>query len=115
MLVAPSGIVILVRLVQLRKVFASILVTPSGIVTLVRSLQLWKALFPILVTGFPSIFAAIISSPNQERGESAPAPFERTEPNQLSLNPVSRTPNRELLFPKRMRPEIGKRGFGKLI
>jgi hypothetical protein len=30
-----------------------------------------------------------------ERGESSPAPFERTELNQLSLNPVSLTMNRE--------------------
>ena len=39
MLVTPSGIVTLVRLLQLWKAPLSMLVTPSGIVTLVRPLQ----------------------------------------------------------------------------
>ena len=47
-----SGIVTLVRLLQLEKAREPILVTLSGIVTLVRLLQLQKACEPILVTLF---------------------------------------------------------------
>ncbi len=39
MLVTPSGIVTLVRLLQPEKALLPMLVTPSGIVTLVRPLQ----------------------------------------------------------------------------
>jgi hypothetical protein len=43
MLVAPAGIVTLVRALQPEKVESPILVTPAGIVTLVREAQFWNA------------------------------------------------------------------------
>ena len=54
MLVTLSGIVMLVRLVQLKKAPFPILVTLSGIVMLVRRLHSRKALCPMLVTRLPS-------------------------------------------------------------
>ena len=48
MLVTPSGIVMLVRLVQYSNARLPMLVTLSGIVTLVRSVQKLKALSPML-------------------------------------------------------------------
>jgi len=54
MLVTLSGIVTLVRLLQLAKAHNPMRVTLSGIVTLVRLVHFQKAQLPMLVTGFPS-------------------------------------------------------------
>ena len=63
MLVTPSGMVILVRLLQLVKAASGMLVTLSGIVMLFRLLQKRKAAHPMLVTGLPSIVSGMTSSP----------------------------------------------------
>ena len=56
MLVTPSGILMLVKRSHAPKASSSMLVTPSGIFTLIKSLAI-KAPYPILVTVyiFPSI------------------------------------------------------------
>jgi len=64
MLVRPSGIVMLFRLVQLAKAAPPMVLMLLGIVMLVRLEREPKALVSILVTGFPSMFAGIISSPD---------------------------------------------------
>jgi hypothetical protein len=63
MLVTPSGIVMLVRLLQFQKALFPMLVTLLGIVMLVRRLQFQKALSPMLVTGLPSMVSGMTSSP----------------------------------------------------
>ena len=60
MLVTPSGITMLVRLLQPLNAESPMLVTPSGITMLVRLLQKTNALAPMLVTGFPSYIEGII-------------------------------------------------------
>ena len=50
MLVTPSGIVMLLSLLQPEKAELPMLVTPSGIVMLIRLLQPQKAELPMLVT-----------------------------------------------------------------
>ena len=64
MLVTPSGIVMLFRLVQIKKASSPMLVTLSGIVSFVRNRQPLKDLPPMLVTGLPSIVAGMVSSPD---------------------------------------------------
>ena len=70
MLVTPSGIVILVRLVHNQKASRPMLMTPSGIVILVRLVQSLKAFSPMLVTGLPSIVLGMISSPEAAVSQS---------------------------------------------
>ena len=61
MLVTLSGIVTLVRELQLSKAPKPMLVTLSGIVTLVRDLQPEKASSPMHVTVTPSIVCGILA------------------------------------------------------
>ena len=64
MLVTPSGIVMLVRLLHRPKAPSPILVTPLPIVMLVRLAQPVKAFSPMSVTDFPLMVAGMISAPD---------------------------------------------------
>ena len=91
MLVTLSGIVMLVRLLQLKKVCSPMLVTPSGIVMLVRSLQSEKASSPMLVTPFGIV---MLVSPVQPK--KAESPMLVTLPSAgitLFLQPAMRIPS----------------------
>ena len=69
-LVTPSLIVMLVRLLQLAKARSPMLVTLSGIVMLVRLAQFSKAARPIPVTGLPSMVSGMTSIPEAEVSQS---------------------------------------------
>ena len=74
MLVTLFGMVILVRLLQLSKAESLMLVTLSGMVMLVRLLKLEKAEYPMLRTGFPLTVPGMVTAP-----DAFPAPDRMTK------------------------------------